>query len=262
MIIYRNVSVRYRGGVEALTRVNLSIGEGSFVFLVGSTGSGKSTLFKLLYRELAPTEGHVYFRGEDVTLMPPRHTPFLRRQMGVVFQDFRLLPYKSALENVSYALQVIGHDPRDIHRRAMASLRRVGLFERASAMPHELSGGEQQRVSIARALVNEPVALLADEPTGNLDPDTSFEVMQLLESICAEMGTTIVVATHDRDIVDRMARRVIVLEAGRVARDEVGGYDAEIPEPPAPEPPAPEANGEASGSATAPADLALQEVED
>ncbi len=228
MIVFRNVTVRYDGKVEALSRVNLTIADGEFVFLVGSTGSGKSTLMKLLYRELLPTEGNVYVGDDDVTQLAAGQIPMLRRRLGVVFQDFRLLPYKNAVENVSYALQVIGAEPRDIHQRALSALGRVGLAGRAGSMPGQLSGGEQQRVSIARALVNDPTVLLADEPTGNLDPDTSLEVIRLLEAI-NESGTTVIVATHDRDIVDLLSKRVVELQAGRVARDAVGGYDRLAP---------------------------------
>ncbi|MBI5834979.1 MAG: cell division ATP-binding protein FtsE [Armatimonadetes bacterium] len=224
MIVFRNVTVRYDGKVEALSRVNLTIPDGEFVFLVGSTGSGKSTLMKLLYRELLPTEGSVYVGDDDVTQLEAKHIPLLRRRLGVVFQDFRLLPYKNAVENVSYALQVIGAEPRDIHQRALSALGRVGLAHRATSMPGQLSGGEQQRVSIARALVNDPTVLLADEPTGNLDPETSLDVIHLLESI-NESGTTVIVATHDREIVNLLAKRVVELDSGRVARDAVGGYD-------------------------------------
>jgi cell division transport system ATP-binding protein len=224
MIVFGNVSVHYAGGVEALSQVNLSIARGEFVFVVGSSGSGKSTLLKLLYRDMLPTEGKVHVNDLDVTLLDRKQIPLLRRRLGVVFQDYRLLPYKSAVENVSYALQVIGAEPRGLYRKAIDALDKVHLKERAAARPDELSGGEQQRVSIARALVNDPLVLLADEPTGNLDPDSSFEVMKILEAINAE-GTTVVVATHDREMVDRLAKRVIELSHGRVTRDEsAGGY--------------------------------------
>ncbi len=234
MIVYRDVSVRYPNGVEALARINLQIERGELVYLVGATGSGKSTLLKLLYRELLPTEGRVWVDGQDVTTLPRRDVPRLRRRLGVVFQDFRLLPYKTARENVGFALQVIGAEPRSMHSRALRALSRVGLNKRADSMPHELSGGEQQRVSIARALVNEPILLLADEPTGNLDPLSSQDIMRTLEDIAAT-GTTVVVATHDRDIVNRFPRRVVQLVDGRVARDDpAGGYeialDAAVPE--------------------------------
>jgi cell division transport system ATP-binding protein len=225
MIVVRNVTVRHANGMEALSRVHLHVKRGEFAFLVGSTGSGKSTLLKLLYRELAPTEGSVLVDGTDVTQLPRREIPLLRRRLGVVFQDFRLLPYKTARENVAYALQVIGAEPRSLHRLSMAALSRVGLAQRASAMPDELSGGEQQRVCLARALVNDPLVLLADEPTGNLDPESSRDVIGTLEAINAA-GTTVLVATHDRDIVNLLGKRVIELDHGRVARDEAEGqYD-------------------------------------
>jgi cell division transport system ATP-binding protein len=225
MIVFRNIGVRYANGVQALSQINLSIANGEFVFVVGSSGSGKSTLLKLLYREIAPTEGSTWVDDLEVSALSRREVPLLRRRLGVVFQDFRLLPYKTAVENVSYALQVIGAEPRDLHRRAVEALGQVGLAGRAGARPDELSGGEQQRVSIARALVNRPTLLLADEPTGNLDPESSADLMKILEAINAG-GTTVMVATHDRDIVNRMAKRVIELTAGRVVRDDAeGAYD-------------------------------------
>ncbi len=226
MIGVLNVSVRYPNGVEALDRVSLHVERGEFVFLVGTTGSGKSTLLKLCYREVLPTEGSVLVDGQDVTALPQREIHLLRRKVGVVFQDFRLLAYKTAAENVAFALQVIGAEPRGVQRKVMTALSRVGLHGKGTAMPHELSGGEQQRVSIARALVNEPTMLLADEPTGNLDPDSSAEIMKLLEQINAA-GTTVVVATHDRDVVNRFRQRVVRLAEGRVVSDTAGGeYDA------------------------------------
>jgi len=225
MIVISDVSVRYANGVEALTKANLQVDRGEFVFLVGTTGSGKSTLLKLLYREMLPTEGRVYVAEQEVTALTRREIPLLRRRLGVVFQDFRLLPYKTARENVAFALQVIGAEPRDLRVKVGRALARVGLGERADAMPHELSGGEQQRVSIARALVNEPPVLLADEPTGNLDPDSSLEIMSLLTGI-ADTGTTVVVATHDRDIVNHYRKRVVRLAGGRIVADRAGsGYD-------------------------------------
>ncbi len=225
MIVISDVSVRYPNGVEALTKANLQVAHGEFVFLVGTTGSGKSTLLKLMYREMLPTEGRVYVAEQDVTELTRREIPLFRRRLGVVFQDFRLLPYKTARENVAFALQVIGAEPRDLRVKVGRALARVGLAERADAMPHELSGGEQQRVSIARALVNEPPVLLADEPTGNLDPDSSLEIMGLLTGI-ADTGTTVVVATHDRDIVNHFRKRVVRLAGGRIIADRAeAGYD-------------------------------------
>ena len=225
MIVISDVSVRYPNGVEALTKANLQVARGEFAFLVGTTGSGKSTLLKLLYREMLPTEGRVYVDEQDVTALTRREIPLLRRRLGVVFQDFRLLPYKTARENVAFALQVIGTEPRTMHTKVARALGRVGLSSRVDAMPHELSGGEQQRVSIARALVNEPPVLLADEPTGNLDPDSSLEIMSLLTGI-AETGTTVMVATHDRDIVNHFRKRVVRLANGRIITDRAeAGYD-------------------------------------
>ncbi|MCC7493269.1 MAG: cell division ATP-binding protein FtsE [Fimbriimonadaceae bacterium] len=224
MIVIRDVTVRYHRGPEALARANLQIRRGEFVFLVGTSGSGKSTLLKLLYRDLLPTEGRVWVNDQDLTTLSRREIPLLRRQLGVVFQDYRLLPYKTASENVAFALEVIGDEPRQMHRKVMRALARVGLQQRQGAMPHELSGGEQQRISIARALVNDPVLLLADEPTGNLDPDSSLGVMQLLDEIAAS-GTTVVVATHDRHMVDHFRKRVVELVDGRIVRDEeLAGY--------------------------------------
>lgn len=227
MLVCRNVTVRYPNGVEALSRVNLHVRPGEFVFLVGPTGSGKSTLLKLFYREATQTEGTVIVGDQDVSALRRREIPMLRRRLGIVFQDYRLLPYKTARENVAFALQVIGADPRVVRLQVARALSRVGLGDRTDAMPEELSGGEQQRVSIARALVNDPLVLLADEPTGNLDPDMSIEVMSVIERV-AESGTTVVVATHDRDIVNHFRKRVVEMEAGRITRDEaVGGYRAD-----------------------------------
>jgi len=224
MIRMSGVSVRFPNGVQALTDINLHIKPGEFVSVVGATGSGKSTLVKLIYREEGPTTGSVWVQGEDVARLRPRDVPQLRRKIGVVFQDFRLLPQKTGFENVAFALQVTGADRSRIMQRALEVLRLVGLAERSRMYPEQLSGGEQQRVSIARALVNDPVILLADEPTGNLDPETSWEIIQLLETI-NQKGTTVVLATHDKLIVDRLQRRVIELVEGRLVRDEpVGQY--------------------------------------
>lgn len=222
MIRLTNVTVRYANGVEALRQVNVQFSEGEFAFVVGETGSGKSTFLKLLYREVAPQEGSVFVDGEDISSLPPRRIPYLRRKIGVVFQDFRLLPQKTAYENIAFALQAIGADRHKIYRQVGKVLRLVGLAEKSQAYPHELSGGEQQRVSIARALVNDPVLLLADEPTGNLDPRTSWEIVQLLADINCR-GTTVIVATHDQIIVDLLRQRVIEMVEGRIVRDEPQG---------------------------------------
>ncbi len=224
MIRFDNVSVEYPNGVRALNDVSIHIAKGEFAFVVGPTGSGKSTLLKLIYREVTPTRGRVLFDGEDIGALKANQVPYLRRKLGIVFQDFKLLPQKNVWENLAFAMRVIGRHPRDIRRRISEVLNLVGLTKRCDAFPHQMSGGEQQRAAIARALVNHPTVLLADEPTGNLDPDTSWEIMQLLEQINTH-GTTVLVATHDSQIVDRMRKRVIQLEAGYVVRDqEKGAY--------------------------------------
>jgi len=227
MIEFRNVSVTYPKGIEALRDVNLRVNKGEFLFVVGPTGTGKSTLLKLIYREEVPTRGSVIVAGQDVAKLRGGRIAKLRRTMGVVFQDFRLLPNKTAWENVSFALYVIGTPRREIRTRAPECLELVGLLDRAHAYPHQLSGGEQQRVSIARALVNNPSMLLADEPTGNLDPDTSWDIIQLLDQVSGR-GTTVVVASHDQHIVDRMRKRVVALDNGVVVRDEAKGMYREL----------------------------------
>ncbi|MCE5324316.1 cell division ATP-binding protein FtsE [bacterium] len=218
MIYLQGVSVEYPNGVHALKDIDLSIDKGEFVFVVGSTGSGKSTFLKLLYREILPSSGSVVVDNEDVTLLNSSQVPFLRRKLGIVFQDFKLLPQKNVWENLAFALRVIGVNPRDIRRRIGDVLELVGLTHRCDSFPHQMSGGEQQRAAIARALINHPTILIADEPTGNLDPATSWEIMQLLEQINVR-GTTILVATHDSQIVDKMKKRVIQLESGTLVRD-------------------------------------------
>ena len=221
------VSKVYPGGHLALDRVSLAIDRGDFVFLVGPTGCGKSTLIKLLIRELLPTEGSVSIAGRDLGSLPDKKIPMLRRNIGTVFQDFRLLPSRTVYDNVAYALQVIGASRSEIRQKVPEALRLVGLSTKLHNYPDELSGGEQQRVSVARAFVNHPPLLLADEPSGNLDPVTSVGIMQLLYRI-NRTGTTVVVVTHDREMVDRMRRRVIELYEGRIVRDEVaGGYTEE-----------------------------------
>lgn len=227
IIELRDVSKVYAGGHLALDRVSLAIDRGDFVFLVGPTGCGKSTLIKLLIRELLPTEGTVSIAGRDIGGLPEKKIPMLRRNIGTVFQDFRLLPSRTVYDNVAYALQVIGASRADIRQKVPEALRLVGLSTKLHNYPDELSGGEQQRVSVARAFVNHPPLLLADEPSGNLDPVTSVGIMQLLYRI-NRTGTTVVVVTHDREMVDRMRRRVIELYEGRIVRDEVaGGYTEE-----------------------------------
>lgn len=225
MIEFVDVSLRYPNGTLALDRVSLTIEKGEFCFLVGPSGTGKSSLLKLVYREEVPTEGRVIVNGTDVATLPRREVPLLRRRIGVVFQDFRLLSQKTAAENVGYALDVIGMSRREKHRRIPRALELVDLLHKANAYPDELSGGEQQRVSLARALVNNPPILLADEPTGNLDPDASWNIIQLLSKINIT-GTTVLVATHDRDIVNRMARRVVTMADGRIVADrQEASYD-------------------------------------
>jgi cell division transport system ATP-binding protein len=225
MVHFAQVSKTYANNIQALRNVSLEIGHGEFVFIVGPTGVGKTTLLKMIYREELPTRGTVRVEGRDVTRMRPRDIPYLRRRVGVVFQDFRLLPRKTAWENVAFALEVTGTVPPHADRRVTDLLARVGMVRRADALPKELSAGEQQRVSIARALVHRPRILLADEPTGNLDPETSWDIMQLLSRI-NEDGTTVVVTTHDHTIVNRLRRRVIAIADGVVVRDEREGVYA------------------------------------
>jgi cell division transport system ATP-binding protein len=227
IIELRDVTKVYPGGHMALDRVSLAIDRGEFAFLVGPTGCGKSTLIKLLIRELAATEGAVRIAGRDIGALSEKKIPQLRRNIGTVFQDFKLLPDRTVYDNVAYALQVIGASRAEIRRQVPETLRLVGLSTKLHSYPDQLSGGEQQRVSIARAFVNHPPLLLADEPSGNLDPVTSIGVMQLLYRI-NKTGTTVLVVTHDREMVDSMRRRVIELYEGRVVRDEIsGGYTEE-----------------------------------
>ena len=227
IIDLNDVTKVYPGGHLALERVSLAVSRGEFVFLVGPTGCGKSTLIKLLIRELEPTEGTVRIAGRDIGSLPEKKIPQMRRNIGTVFQDFKLLPNRHVYDNVAYALQVIGASRAEIRQKVPETLRLVGLSTKLHNYPDQLSGGEQQRVSIARAFVNHPPLLLADEPSGNLDPVTSIGIMQLLYRI-NRTGTTVVVVTHDREMVDKMRRRVIELYEGRVVRDEIsGGYTEE-----------------------------------
>ncbi|HET8592612.1 MAG TPA: cell division ATP-binding protein FtsE [Solirubrobacterales bacterium] len=218
----RRVTKVYPGGHVGLERVSLRVDRGEFVFLVGPTGCGKTTLIKTLIRELEPTEGEVLIAGRDINTLPDKRVPHLRRRIGTVFQDFKLLPSRNVYDNVAYALQVIGASRGEIRRKVPDALRLVGLADKVKSFPDQLSGGEQQRLSVARAFVNHPPLLLADEPTGNLDPNTSIGIMQVLYRI-NRTGTTVVVVTHDREMVDKMRRRVIALEAGRVVRDQAAG---------------------------------------
>src|SRR5882672_739161 len=227
IIELRDVTKVYSGGHMALDRVSLAVDRGEFVFLVGPTGCGKSTLIKTLIRDEAATDGTVRIAGRDIGALPQKKIPQLRRNIGTVFQDFKLLPDRTVYDNVAYALQVIGASRSQIRAQVPETLRLVGLSTKLHSYPDQLSGGEQQRVSVARAFVNHPPLLLADEPSGNLDPITSIGVMQLLYRI-NKTGTTVVVVTHDREMVDSMQRRVVELYEGRVVRDEVsGGYTEE-----------------------------------
>src|SRR5215470_8924239 len=227
IIELRDVTKVYPGGHMALDRVSLAVDRGEFVFLVGPTGCGKSTLIKMLIRELSATEGSVKIAGRDIGRLSEKKIPQLRRNIGTVFQDFKLLPNRTVYDNVAYALQVIGASRAEIREQVPATLRLVGLSTKLHSFPDQLSGGEQQRVSVARAFVNHPPLLLADEPSGNLDPVTSIGIMQLLYRI-NKTGTTVVVVTHDREMVDSMRRRVVELYEGRIVRDEVsGGYTEE-----------------------------------
>ncbi|UUW92584.1 cell division ATP-binding protein FtsE [Pimelobacter simplex] len=223
MIRFEKVTKRYPGpGKPALDQVTLDIDKGEFVYLVGTSGSGKSTALRLVLRELRPTTGRVHVAGKEINRMAGWKVPRLRRQIGTVFQDFRLLPNKTVSENVAFAQQVIGKSRREIAKVVPETLELVGLKDKGDRMPDELSGGEQQRVAIARAFVNRPMILIADEPTGNLDPATSVGIMNLLGDINAT-GTTVLMATHDHGIVDQFTKRVIELEHGRVVRDEASG---------------------------------------
>lgn len=227
MIEFLNVTKIYQNDITALDRINLRIDDGEFVFLIGPSGAGKSTLTKLILREEDVTEGEIYFNETEISALGARRIPNLRRRFGVVFQDFRLLEDRDVFSNVAYALEIHGVPRKEIQRRVVDSLTRVGLLDKRKQFPHQLSGGEQQRISIARALINDPDVLIADEPTGNLDGVTAEEVMKLLEEI-NDAGTTIIMATHAKDIVNRMNRRVLELERGRLVRDEEhGGYEGE-----------------------------------
>jgi cell division transport system ATP-binding protein len=226
MIVFESVAKVYEPDVTALRDVSFVIEKGEFVFVVGASGSGKSTIVRLLLKELEPTRGRIFVGGRDLTRLRRSQVPLLRRNVGCVFQDFKLLPSRTAAENVAYALKVQGEGANSIRRKVPEVMNMVGLAHKMNSLPDELSGGEQQRVSIARAFVNHPPLLVCDEPTGNLDPDTSVGIMQLLYRI-NRAGTTILMVTHDREMVDKMRRRVIALEDGRMARDERrGGYEA------------------------------------
>ena len=225
MIVFENVTKVYEPDVIALNDVSFRIDKGEFVFIVGASGSGKSTLIRLLLKEMEPTTGRIMVGGRDLTRLSRGKVPLLRRNIGCVFQDFKLLPNRTAGENVAYALKVQGESKSSIRKKVPEVLAMVGLSHKTNSLPDELSGGEQQRVSIARAVVNHPPLLVCDEPTGNLDPDTSVGIMQLLYRI-NRSGTTILMVTHDREMVDKMRKRVIALEGGTLVRDERrGGYE-------------------------------------
>lgn len=227
MIHMKNVTKVYENGAVALNNINVDIRKGEFVFLVGSSGAGKSTFIKMLFREVLPTSGILTVNGRDVIRMANKEVPYLRRSLGVIFQDYRLLPDKTVYENISFAMQVIEAPRRLMQRSVNSVLDIVGLRDKYKCFPHQLSGGEQQRVAIARAIVNNPSIVIADEPTGNLDPETSWGIMDIFQRINAA-GTTIVMATHDKTIVDAMQRRVIAIEDGQIVRDEAqGGYGYE-----------------------------------
>jgi cell division transport system ATP-binding protein len=219
---FRNVTKVYDGGSVAVDQLSMRIGRGEFVFLVGPTGCGKSTCIRLLQKEIEPSKGEIAIAGRTLGEIPRSRVPYLRRNIGVVFQDYKLLPNRTVYDNVAYSLQVIGEGRQQIRRKVPDILRLVGLSTKLHNFPDELSGGEQQRVSIARAFVNHPPLLLADEPTGNLDPETSIGIMQLIYRI-NRTGTTVVVATHDKEMVDKMRRRVVELREGRIVRDEKSG---------------------------------------
>jgi cell division transport system ATP-binding protein len=229
LIELSDVSKQYPGAaVPALNHVTLRIGRGEFVFLVGPSGAGKSTLIKLIFREQIPTTGRMLVDERDITALHQNDLLEHRRKIGMVFQDFRLLKQKTVHENVAFALEVLGRSPREIREKVPQALGKVGLADKAGSFPHELSGGEQQRVGIARAIVKEPLVILADEPTGNLDRDNSRQLMDLFESI-NQSGTTVIIATHAWEIVDRMQKRVVALEGGRMIRDEQrGSYSHEF----------------------------------
>jgi len=224
----KDVHKTYPSGITALNGVNISIDNGEFVYIVGPSGAGKSTFVRLMYRETIPSKGEIIIKGTKTNEMKNKEVPILRRSIGVVFQDFKLLPKLTVYENVSFALEVIEEHPRRIRDRVMEVLDLVGLKNKARSFPNELSGGEQQRVSIARAISNQPSILIADEPTGNLDPDTSWSIMRILEEVNAR-GTTIIMATHSKEIVNTIKKRVIAIENGIIVRDEDrGDYGYEI----------------------------------
>ena len=227
LIRIKDLEKKYKTGVTAIYDFDLKVKKGDFVFVIGQSGSGKSTLIKLLYREENPTNGSINIGGIEVAKLRNRKVYKLRRKLGIVFQDYKLLPRLTVYENVAFALEILGLPNEEIRNKTLKALEQVGLKNKSKNYPNELSGGEQQRVAIARAIVNEPKLLLCDEPTGNLDPETSWEIMQVLDEI-NKLGTTIIMATHDKEMVNRMKKRVIVIEAGRLKEDyEKGTYNHE-----------------------------------
>lgn len=224
MIDFKNVSKKYSNNVVAINDASFHIEDGEFVFLTGASGAGKSTIIKLILKEIDPDRGEIYLNGKDISRVSKRMVPKIRSDIGVVFQDFRLLKNRNIYENIEFVLDIWGMSRSDKKKRIREVLELVNLYDRRKDYPNQLSGGEQQRVSMARALAVNPKILIADEPTGNLDPDTSWEIMDFLEKV-NQSGTTVIMSTHSREIVDRLQKRVIVLEYGRVIRDSVGGYD-------------------------------------
>ncbi len=222
VVKFENVSKVYPGDYVALENINLTINEGEFVSIVGASGAGKSTILKLIYAEEHPTEGIVYFNGKNINEIKKRHLPYFRRDIGTVFQDFKLLPNKTAFENVAYALEVVGKTNQEIEEEVPEILDIVGLSNKMNKYPHQLSGGEQQKVCLARALIHGPLVVVADEPTGNLDPNSSMEIIDLLIKI-NEIGTTIILATHDKDIVNKIKKRVVTIQKGKIIKDEKEG---------------------------------------
>ena len=223
MIRLIDIQKEYDNGTKALQGVSMRIDDGEFAFLVGPSGSGKSTIIKLITAEIAPSAGRIMVNGYNLNTIRPRQVPGMRRTLGVIFQDFRLIEKKTAAENLVFAMRAVGASPREIRKRVAYVLDLVDLKEKADRLPSQLSGGEQQRVAIARALVNNPQMIIADEPTGNLDPERSLEIMMLLEKI-NELGTTMLVVTHEKALVDRFTKRVIAIENGKIISDETGGY--------------------------------------
>jgi len=228
MIEVRNVTKIFENGARGVNDISIYINQGEFVFFVGSSGSGKTSMVRLLLKEIEPTEGRIIVDGQDITAMKRRELPYYRRKLGVVFQDFRLLRNRTVYDNVAFAMQIVEAPYREIRRTVPQILALVGLAKKEKILTTELSGGEQQRVCVARAIVNSPMLLIADEPTGNLDPDTAWGIMELLYNI-NKRGTTVIMATHAREIVDQMQKRVVAIDGGRIARDEEhGGYGYDI----------------------------------